>query len=100
MYSKCCVAHHLQVVPEEEEYADQYEWVATGGKSHTFHIRPPILLHNLLPYPADITYEVSALVHCSTYANTGHVKPISRFTVPCGVCVCRSTVEWPFVVVG
>ena len=52
---------HLQVVPEEEDYADQYEWAPTGGKSHTFHIRPPILLHNLLPYPVNITYEVSTL---------------------------------------
>ena len=62
--AECClflVTSHLQVVPEEEDYADQYEWAPTGGKSHTFHIRPPILLHNLLPYPVNIAYEVSAL---------------------------------------
>ena len=64
---KLWVCSHLQVVPEEEEYADQYEWVPASGKSHTFHIRPPILIHNLLPYPVDITYEVNTLVQCSTY---------------------------------
>ena len=79
---------HLQVVHEEEEYAEHCEWVATGRKSHTFHIRPPVLLHNLLPYPVDVTYEVSALATSPTLLHVYVVYYIWVTSCPPGASQC------------
>ena len=90
---------HLQVVPEEEDYADQYEWAPTGGKSHTFHIRPPIFLHNLLPYLVDITYEVStlSLLWCMRWSTLSVLWSFLCTSLCVCVSVCMSDGTYVYV---
>ena len=54
----------FQVVREEQEFSVLYEWRPKGDSPHyTFHLRPAVLVHNLLPYPLDISNQVSACTY-------------------------------------
>jgi vacuolar protein sorting-associated protein 13A/C len=47
---------NIRVVREELEFSMLYEWRPTPDCSHyTYHLRPAVLLHNLLPYTLEVS---------------------------------------------